>query len=69
MLILMLVTIFQKIKKEIETILFDVTDVYELIPKVEKILIRNYNIKHENTLVLQAVEKILKVEALYSSVN
>lgn len=51
---------FSKIKKEMETILFDVSDVYELIPKVEKILIRNYNIKHENTLVLQAVEKILR---------
>jgi AraC-like DNA-binding protein len=51
---------FSKIKKEMETILFEVSDVYELIPKVEKILISNYNIKHENTLVLQAVEKVLR---------
>lgn len=50
---------FSKIKKEIESLLFDVLDVYELIPKVEKILIKYYNSRHENTLVLQAVEKIL----------
>jgi len=51
---------FSKMKKEIEALLFDVSDMYDLIPKVEKILIKNYNSKHENTLVLQAVDEILR---------
>ncbi len=57
---------FSKMKKEIESLLFDVSNVYELIPKVEKILMKHYNSRHENTLVLQAVEKILGSRGMLS---
>lgn len=50
---------FARLKKEIEPILFDVKNVYELIPKVEKMLLQYYNEKHKNHLVLQAIHQIL----------
>ncbi|MDE6747486.1 MAG: helix-turn-helix domain-containing protein [Lachnospiraceae bacterium] len=50
---------FPKIKKEIEKLLFDVTDMYHLIPKVEKVLLKYFNDKHKNPTVLQAVSNIV----------
>ena len=50
---------FSKIKREIEPLLFDVVDMGELISTVEKILIRHYHAEHGNTLVLEAISKIL----------
>ena len=50
---------FSKIKKKMEAILFDASNVYELIPQVEKILIESYNRKRENPLVLQTIAGIL----------
>ena len=45
--------------KEIEKQLFDVTDMYQLIPKVEKVLLKYFNDRHINQAVLQAVSKIV----------
>ncbi len=50
---------FSRIKRAIEPILFEVNDMYQLIPKVEKVLLENYNEKHKNKNVLQAIYHIL----------
>ena len=50
---------FPKIKKEIERMLFDVADIYQLIPMVEKVLLKYLSDRYENQTVLQAVYKIL----------
>lgn len=51
---------FEKIKREIESLLFDATDIRKLIYKVEKILVKHCNLKLENTYVYQAVSEILQ---------
>lgn len=51
---------FSKLKKEIEPLLFHVNSVYELIPKVESVLMKTYNAQHENNTVLHAVYHMLK---------
>lgn len=51
---------FSKIKKEIEEQLFDVADIYQLIPVVEKILLKRLNSRYENQTVLQAIYKIIE---------
>ena len=50
---------FSKLKKEIEKMLFNVSDIYQLIPVVEKVLLRYLKDGHENQTVLRAVHKIL----------
>lgn len=50
---------FPKIKKEIEKQLFDVRDIYQLIPKVEKVLLKCLNDRHKNQAVIQAVGNII----------
>ena len=50
---------FAKLKKAIEPVLFEVDDMAQLIPKVEKVLLKNYNEKHKNPLVLQAIHHML----------
>lgn len=51
---------FSGIKKEIEKQLFNVTDIYHLIPIVEKTLLNHFNNRHKNQTLLQAVSKILE---------
>lgn len=51
---------FSKIKEEIEKCLFDVTDIYQLIVVVEKILLNHFKDRHINHVVFQAVSKILE---------
>ncbi len=51
---------FSRLKKTIEPMLFETNDVYQLIPKVEKVLLEYYNEKHKNNIVLQAVCHMLK---------
>lgn len=51
---------FSKIKKEIEKQLFDVADIYQLIPLVEKVLLKHFNDKYKNQIVFQAISKILE---------
>lgn len=50
---------FAKIEKEIENMLFDVADIYQLIPVVEKVLLKRLSDRYENQTVLRAVHKIL----------
>lgn len=50
---------FAGLKKAIEPALFDVVDIFQLIPKVETELLGYYNDKHENRTVLQAIHYIL----------
>lgn len=50
---------FARLKKVIESILFEVHDMYQLIPKVEKVLLESYNEKHKNNLILQAIYHML----------
>lgn len=50
---------FSKIKKEIEKMLFDAADIYQLIPVVEKVLLKHLSDRYENQTVLRAVHKIL----------
>lgn len=51
---------FPRIKKEIEKQLFDITDITQMIPIVEKILLNHFNDRHKNQIVLQATSKILE---------
>ncbi len=51
---------FTKIKSELEKQLFDVTDIYNLIPIVEKILLKHLQEKNRNQIVFQSVFEILK---------
>lgn len=51
---------FSGIKKEIEKQLFNVTDIYHLIPIVEKTLLNHFNDRYKNQTMLQAVSKILE---------
>lgn len=53
---------FPKIKKEIERYLFDTTDIKQLIPTVEKLLLNLYCEKKENNLLFQATSKILQTK-------
>lgn len=51
---------FPRIKKEIEKRLFEVTDIYQWIPMMEKLLIKCFHDKYRNKSVFQAVSKILE---------
>lgn len=51
---------FAKLKKAIEPILFEVNDAYQLIPKVEQVLLEYYHEKHKNNLILQAIYHMLR---------
>lgn len=51
---------FSGIKKEIEKRMFDVINIYQLIPAVEKILLSHFNDRYKNHIVLQAASKILE---------
>ncbi len=51
---------FSAIKKEIERYLFDITDICQLIPVVEKILQCRLNERHQNQTVFQAMTRILE---------
>ena len=51
---------FTKIKAELEKLLFDVTDIYSLIPRAEKILLRQFQEKNRNQIVFQTISEILK---------
>lgn len=51
---------FPKIKNEIEKQLFDVTNIDQLIPKVEKVLLKHFSDRHRNQVVLQAISRIVK---------
>lgn len=51
---------FSQIKREMEKRLFDVTDIYQLIPVAEKILLRHFTDGHSNHVVFRAVSKILE---------
>lgn len=51
---------FSRIKKQVQPFLFDVKNIYELIPVVEKILLENYDGQKENAYVLQAIEAMIR---------
>ena len=51
---------FPKIKKEIERLLFAVTDIYQLTPIVERILLKYFSDRYKNQTVLQAIHKIVE---------
>lgn len=51
---------FSKIKKELEEHLFDVPDIYQLIPIAERILLKHIHEKHKNEIVFHSVSKILE---------
>lgn len=51
---------FRKIKSELEKHLFDVTDIYTLIPIAEKILLNHLQEKNRNQIVFQSIFEILK---------
>lgn len=51
---------FTKLKSELEKHLFDVTDIYNLIPIAEKILLKHLQEKNRNQIVFQTVSEILK---------
>lgn len=51
---------FTKIKAELEQQLFDITDIYQLIPIAEKILLKHFHEKYKNQIIFQAVLKILE---------
>lgn len=57
---------FPKIKKEIERQLFDTTNINQLIPTVEKILLNLYYEKKENNLLFQATSKVLQTRGTLS---
>lgn len=50
---------FSEIKKEIEKQLFYTADICQLIPTVEKVLLKNLRVRPQNQTVLQAVYEIL----------
>ena len=51
---------FTKIKSELETQLFDITDIYSLIPIAEKILLKHLQEKNRNQIIFQTIGEILK---------
>lgn len=51
---------FPRIKREIEKRLFDVTDINQLIPIAENLLINRFNDRNKNPIVFQAASKILE---------
>lgn len=51
---------FPGIKREIEKRLFDVTDINQLIPIVENLLLKRFNDRNKNPIVFQAASKILE---------
>lgn len=51
---------FPAVRKAIEQYLFDVTDICQIIPVVEKILQSRLNERHQNQTVVQAVAKMLE---------
>ncbi len=50
---------FEGLKKRIEPMLFEIKDVYQLIPEVERGLLELYNEKKKNNIVLQAIHSML----------
>lgn len=57
---------FPKIKKGIKHYLFDTTDIRQLIPTVEKLLLDLYCEKKETNLLFQAASKILQTRGTLS---
>ena len=51
---------FSTVKREMEQYLFDVSDICQLIPVAEKILLNRLNERHQNQTVFQAVARILE---------
>ena len=51
---------FSTVKREMERYLFDVSDLCQLIPVAEKILLNRLNERHQNQTVFQAVARILE---------
>ncbi|MEZ3478822.1 MAG: helix-turn-helix domain-containing protein [Lachnospiraceae bacterium] len=51
---------FSTVKREMERYLFDVSDICQLIPVAEKILLNRLNERHQNQTVFQAVARILE---------
>lgn len=51
---------FSKIKNEIEKRLFDVTDIYQIIPIAENVLLNRISDNHKNQTMFQAVHKIIE---------
>lgn len=51
---------FSIVKREMERYLFDVSDICQLIPVAEKILLNRLNERHQNQTVFQAVARILE---------
>lgn len=51
---------FPRIKREIEKRLFDVTDINQLIPIAENLLLNRFNDRNKNPIVFQAASKILE---------
>lgn len=51
---------FPKIKKEIESFLFEINDIHELILLTEQVLLKHFREKHKNEIVLEAVYKMLQ---------
>jgi len=51
---------FSTVKREMERYLFDVSDICQLIPVAEKILLSRLNERHQNQTVFQAVARILE---------
>lgn len=51
---------FPGIKREIEKRLFDVTDINQLIPIAENLLLKRFNERNKNPIVFQAASKILE---------
>ncbi len=51
---------FSIVKREMERYLFDVSDICQLIPVAEKILLNRLNERHQNQTVFQTVARILE---------
>ena len=51
---------FSTVKREMEQYLFDVSDICQLIPVAEKILLNRLNERHQNQTVFQTVARILE---------
>ncbi len=51
---------FSEIKKKIGSRLFDAADIYRFIPIAERILLEQFNDRHRNKTVFEAVSKILQ---------
>lgn len=51
--------LFSAIKREIEAVLFDISDMQQFIMYVELILLKHLNEKHRNEIVMQSVGDIL----------